>query len=141
MDSLKLPRSLDLVWDIKRSIESGVSVNVSLQSFLRKSADDEFHRKIQIWLQIPKIEKNEYMNSNFNSHQIAILRTIDMGLNGASIYEQLQSLEGEIIEMCESDIQEHVAKLPIIMQIPLLFLVFPAICILLIIPALAQLSL
>lgn len=140
MDGVNLPIVLVLVWDLKRVLDKGLSVQSGVQTFLKRKNEDKFVNQMKIWLQLDKNARLVHAQKCFNMHQMAVLRTIELGLSGQSIYEQICNLESEIVETCETDIQEHIAKLPILMQIPLIFLVFPAICILLLVPTLAQLS-
>jgi hypothetical protein len=139
MDDLKIPSILFLIWDIKRAIEKNLSLHEGLKSFLLRPSQDSFSRHFSIWLQSKQAYALRDL-SQFNSHQTVVLNIIQAGLSGQGIYEQIKSIEAEFIELCESDIQEHAAKLPLLLQFPLIFMIFPAICMLLIIPTLSQLS-
>ncbi len=144
MDDLKLPSSLLLIWEIKRTIEKNMSLQQGLQKFFARmtqpqSFNDEFAKNFLQWWQIrQKTQVSEL--SHFNAQHRAIITLLENGLRGQSIYEPLKALEADFIEMCDADIQEHAAKLPLLLQIPLIFLVFPAICILLLVPTLCQLA-
>ncbi|MES2802322.1 MAG: hypothetical protein V4654_07515 [Bdellovibrionota bacterium] len=144
MDDLNLPSSLVLIWDIKRAIEKNLSLQQGLQKFNQRmthnqSLKDEFAKNFLQWWQIrQKTQVSEL--SHFNAQHRAIITLLENGLRGQSIYEPLKALEVDFIEMCDADIQEHAAKLPLLLQIPLIFLVFPAICILLLVPTLCQLA-
>lgn len=143
MDNLNLPSSLVLIWEIKRTIEKNMSLQHGLQNFLQRmtqhhSSNDQFAKNFLQWWQIrQKTQVSEL--SHFNAQHRAIITLLENGLRGQSIYEPLKALEVDFIEMCDADIQEHAAKLPLLLQIPLIFLVFPAICILLLVPTLSQL--
>ncbi len=145
MDNLNLPSSLLLIWELKRTIEKNLSLQQGLQKFsqrltqLKTSKQDDFAKNFLQWWQIrQKTQVSEL--SNFNAQHRALIVLLENGLRGQSIYEPLKALEADFIEMCDADIQEHAAKLPLLLQIPLIFLVFPAICILLLVPTLSQLS-
>ena len=145
MDDLNLPSSLILVWDIKRAIEKKLSLQQGLQKFNQRATTnirgfhDDFAKNFVHWWQIRTKTQTSDLN-NFNAQHRALINLIESGLRGQSIYEPLKSLEADMIDMCEADIQEHAAKLPLLLQIPLIFLVFPAICILLLVPTLSQLA-
>lgn len=140
MEHLNLPSSLILVWDVKRAIEKNLSMQQGLQKFAERNVGgDQFAKNFKIWWQLRQKGQISDLNS-FNAQHRAIILTLESGLRGQSIYESLKALEADLIEMCESDIQEHAAKLPLMLQIPLIFLVFPAICILLLVPTLCQLT-
>lgn len=148
MDDLNLPSSLILVWDVKRAIEKNLSLQVGLQKFIQRQAnirqnnrhkEDLFAKNFVNWWQTR--QKNQLCDlTHFNAQHRAVIMLLELGLRGQSIYEPLKALEVDLIELCEIDIQEHAAKLPLILQIPLIFLVFPAICILLLVPTLSQLT-
>ncbi len=144
MDNLNLPSSLLLIWEIKRTIEKNLSLQQGLQKFSQRmtqhySSNDQFAKNFAQWWQIrQKTQVSEL--SHFNAQHRAIITLLENGLRGQSIYEPLKALEADFIEMCDADIQEHAAKLPLLLQIPLIFLVFPAICILLLVPTLSQLA-
>lgn len=144
MDNLNLPSSLLLIWEIKRTIEKNLSLQQGLQKFSQRmtqhySSNDQFAKNFLQWWQIrQKTQVSEL--SHFNAQHRAIITLLENGLRGQSIYEPLKALEADFIEMCDADIQEHAAKLPLLLQIPLIFLVFPAICILLLVPTLCQLA-
>jgi hypothetical protein len=141
MDNLNLPSSLILMWDLKRAIEKNISLKNGIQNFVQRPTklrnNDAFRTQFLIWWS--KFEKEKVSDLEpFNAQHRAIIMLIELGLRGISIYEQLKALEADIVEICESDIQEHAAKLPLLLQIPLVFLIFPAICILLLVPTLSQ---
>ena len=148
MDNLNLPTSLILIWELKRTIEKNLSLQQGLQKYfqnltqlhtLKGYKGDIFAKNFMQWWQIrQKTQVSEL--SFFNAQHRAIITLIESGLRGQSIYEPLKALEADFIEMCDADIQEHAAKLPLLLQIPLIFLVFPAICILLLVPTLCQLA-
>lgn len=144
MDNLNLPSSLILVWDLKRAIEKNLSLQQGLQKFIQRTTNirgfrDDFAKIFVKWWQIRQKTQISDLN-NFNAQHRAIIMLVESGLRGQSIYEPLKALEADLVEICEADIQEHAAKLPLLLQIPLVFLVFPAICILLLVPTLCQLA-
>jgi len=139
MDNIALPSTLVLVWDIKRSIEKNISLQVGIGVFVKRELKDEFAINFKTWF-LNKDQRNTIEAKQFNSFHKAVVTVLNYGLNGQPIYDQIKAIETEIIEQCDTCIQEHVAKLPLIMQIPLLFLIFPAICILLLVPTLYQLN-
>jgi hypothetical protein len=139
MDDINLPSALILVWDVKRAIEKNISLQNGINLFIQRKLVDSFSDSFKNWY-LNKEKRQVVFETQFNSFHKAIIHLLEHGLNGQPIYEQLRALELEIIDQCESCIQEHTARLPLIMQIPLLFLIFPAICVLLLVPTLAQLS-
>lgn len=137
-----------LIWQVRRTIEKNLSLQQGLQNFYQYLKQlqvakgykhDNFAKSFLHWWQIrQKTQVSEL--SHFNAQHRSIITLLENGLRGQSIYEPIKALEADFIEMCDADIQEHTAKLPLLLQIPLIFLVFPAICILLLVPTLCQLA-
>ncbi len=141
MANLKWPSILDFVSELKRTIEKNQSLHIGLENYLKKNHKDEFSLQLNSYLKQIELSKSteSLLNNMKSSHQAALFYLIK-GLEGASIYEQLVDFEKELYEICDLNLQEHIQKLPILLQIPLLFLIFPAIVIILIVPTLSQLS-
>ena len=145
MEDLNLPSSLLLVWDIKRALEKNQSIQLGIKVFISRRRNckfsvifSDFWRQYQVG---PVLAMEASLNTGrFNSAQRALIFLVNRGLSGQSIYENLKVLELEYIELCEDEIQRHVQKLPLLLQIPMLGLIFPAMMSLLIVPALGMLQ-
>ncbi len=149
MESITLPSSLQLIWHLRRSIEKNQSIHVGIQGFIEQMNSGPSHLKpcafsknfVLWWAQAQA--KNEFspntieLNKAFNFYQRSLIYLIMRGLSGTSIYENLKNIELEFVSSCEDDIQSHVLNLPLLLQIPLLFLIFPSIMVILIVPAMA----
>lgn len=145
MEDLNLPSSLLLVWDIKRALEKNQSIQIGIKFFILRKLNCKFADSFSdIWRQYqvgPVSAMEASLNTGrFNSAQRALIFLVNRGLSGQPIYENLKVLELEYIELCEDEIQRHVQKLPLMLQIPMLGLIFPAMMSLLIIPALGMLQ-
>jgi hypothetical protein len=144
MENIKLPASLLLIWDIRRALEKNQSLQIGIKFFLSRQLKCRFshafadlHRD-----QMLKTEKSENVSlspDKFNVPQRALMFLIVKGLAGLPIYENIKLLEKEFVTHCEDDIQGHIMKLPLLLQIPMLGLLFPAIMCMLIVPALGML--
>jgi len=146
MENIMLPASLVLIWDIRRALEKNQSLQVGIKNFLARSLRCRFSNAFMDIYQEQRLKvdtsKNVALNpEKFNVSQRALVFLIMKGLSGLPIYENLKLLEKEFIAHCEDDIQTHTMRLPLLLQIPMLGLLFPAIMCLLIIPALAMLRL
>lgn len=142
MESINLPGSVLLVWDLKRAIEMNQSIKLGLTRFLDRNLKCSFSIKIkQSYLQCQHGHSFQIDQKNMTVHQRAALDLMLKGLAGMSIYESLVELNTNMMSCCEDDIEKHVSLLPLLLQIPLLGLLFPAILMLLIIPALKMLNL
>ncbi len=141
MANLTFPSVVFLVWDLKRVIEQNLSIQKGMKLYLERHSHDEFAKKVFICTQSLLVQDREKHLMEMRPYQKAVLILYFEALKGVSIYDQLIQIERDLIEECECAIQAHIALLPIKLQIPLILFIFPAICILLIIPTLAQLNL
>lgn len=133
--------TLVLLWDVKRSLEKGYSVSNGIKFFIARNLQHEFSRFVADWFQ-----QQQSQNERLNTHHLGasrrhLLALLDLGLGGQSILESLKSYETEVIIGCEDEVQNHIAKLPLLLMIPLMGLIFPALMMLLIMPALKMLQL
>ena len=158
MESLSTPSSLYLLWDLKRALEKNQSLQVGVKFFIYRGFNCRFSKSFHEWWLSKQMNNseassakpspdtllntplNKSLNSKFNIRQQALIQILEKGLEGAPIYENLKSLEKDFLIFCEDDIQSHTALLPLLMQIPLMGLIMPAILALLIIPALGLLQ-
>jgi hypothetical protein len=141
MEYLDLPSSLLLVWDLKRAIETNQSVKVGLLKFIERDLKTLFATTLKKWAeQNIKGHKTDINLAQFNMHQRLVIEILQKGLQGMSIYESLIELNTNMIGCCDDDIEKHVALLPLLLQIPLLGLLFPAILMLLVVPAVKMLN-
>lgn len=137
MAHLKIPGSLVLVFELKRTIEKNHSVRTGLQNYIKSSSKDNFKVNfLKFWNLYEQQGTKSHSFEDFNLNQKALLELIINAVNGIPIYENLCELEKEMIMACEDSIQRHIQLMPIKLQIPLLLLVFPALLILLLVPAL-----
>ncbi len=145
MEDLNLPASLILVWDLKRAIEKNQSIQLGIKIFISRGLKCQFGLSFsEFWRQYhvgPVQSADVLMKSlSLNAAQRALMFVVIKGLLGQSVYENLKLLEVEYVAYCEDEIQRHVQKLPLLLQIPLLGLIFPAMMSLLIVPALGMLQ-
>ncbi len=145
MEDLNLPASLLLVWDMKRALEKNQSLQLGIKVFISRKLKCKFSVSFgDFWRQYqvgPALAMESSLNiGRLNSTQRALIFLVIKGLSGQSIYENLKALESEYIIYCEDEIQRHIQKLPMLLQIPMLGLIFPAIMSLLIVPALGMLK-
>ncbi len=137
MDDLKLPTPLLLLWDVKRALESHRTSLAGVESYTKRNLKDDFSQKVIFWLN----NRSSQQKPDFKSlYQRQLIGLIQKSYEGISIYEQLKDLEKEMVQVCEDDIERHLQKLPLLLQIPLMGLIFPAIMMILIVPILNMLS-
>ena len=134
MENLAPP--LVLLWDVKRAIENGQSVQAGLKVFLARPKINAFQYQTETWwlsLNNPNVMFNK---KKLPVQRRLLLELMESGQRGAAIGPGLKSMEAELILRCEDEIQTHVARLPLLLLIPLLGLIFPAMLMLLILPIL-----
>ncbi len=128
--------TLVLVWDVKRSLEKGQSVATGIRIFIERDIHHEFSYFVKKWYLHFQSEKEMMNSQHLNSTRRHLLSLLKYGLQGQTILESLKSYETELILSCEDEIQNHVARLPLLLLLPLMGLIFPALMMLLIWPAL-----
>lgn len=132
---------LVLLWEVKRSLEKGQSVGSGIKNYLKYTKTDEFQHQVEIWWMTQTNSQILYDKTQLNYKRQYLLEVLEAGLKGHSILQTLQSLEDELIMSCEDEIQKYVARLPMLSLIPLMFLIFPAMMLILILPLLKLLQL
>ena len=133
--------TLVLLWDVKRSLEKGYSVSSGIKFFITRDLQHEFSFFVKKWFQQQQSQNEPLNTQHLTASRRHMLTLLDMGLNGQSILESLKSYESEVIISCEDEVQNHLAKLPLLLMIPLMGLIFPSLMMLLIGPALKMLLL
>lgn len=133
--------TLVLVWDVKRSLEKGQSVAMGIRTFIDRNIRHDFSQFVKKWYLHFQSEKETLNSQHLNSTRRHLLSLLEYGLQGQTILESLKSYEAELIMSCEDEIQNHVAQLPLLLLIPLMGLIFPALMMLLIWPALKMFQL
>lgn len=131
---------LVLLWEVKRSLEKGQSVGSGIKKYLKRVKTGEFRFQTEIWWMAQSNSRILYDGSRINYKRRYLLEVLEAGLKGQGILQTLQSLENELILSCEDEIQKHVARLPLLSLIPLMFFIFPAMMLILILPLLKLLQ-
>ena len=128
--------TLVLLWDVKRALEKGQSVSVGLRKFTERNLKHEFSSFVNGWQLHLQSQQKPPLTQHLSPTRRHLLALLEHGLAGQSILEALKSYELELILSCDDEIQSHIAKLPLILLIPLMGLIFPSLMMLLIWPAL-----
>ncbi len=135
MENLKLPSILNLIWEAQRAIEKNQTFQIGIERYLESDYQDMFAVQFRKWV----VNRSEV--SGFDSLHRGLIDILHSGYQGQAIYDRLKLIETDYVEICMDDIAAHIAKIPLIMQIPLIFLIFPAVCLLLLVPTLSMLQL
>lgn len=118
--------SLKVILEVRTAIEGGHSVRQGLLSYLKINNSD-FSQILRTWML--RRDHNQETGSIINDlvpARRAVIQCFERGLGGTPILPQLIELEGEIIKLCESELDEQIKIMPIKMLLPLLGLMFPA---------------
>ena len=149
-----LSPTLIFLWEIKRALEKGFSIHSGVERYIQRNRSTKFTLQVESWWSGQTHKPNSYPNakpslavkdSQVQKSEVTMTRKylfeiLELGLKGQSILETLKVYEKELILSCEDEIQGHIARLPLILMIPLMGLIFPALMILLIGPLLSALS-
>lgn len=137
METLAPP--LELMIEVRFSIEKGLSVKKSAQIAASKASDAEWKRVLHLWLSLIEMGRStSAMKAKLSLARRQSLDILEQGMAGESIYSQVCSLEQEFLEAAHLEMEHYVATLPIKSLIPLLFFQFPSFLLLLIGPFLQQ---
>lgn len=136
-----LSPTLYLLWDVKRSLEKGQSIQTGIKIFLAKPNDIKFHRQVEQWWQAQNHKSGHFDKSKVYMTRKYLLDILEVGLTGQSILETLKVYEKELIQNCEDEVQAHLSRLPLLLLFPLMGMIFPALMLLLIGPLLSSLTL
>lgn len=128
--------TLILLWDVKRAIERGQSIRVGVQNFIERTQKNQFKEQVRLWWMSQTGAQVVFDSSKMSMSRKHLLEILELGLRGLTILETLKSYEQELIFRCEDEIQKHIARLPMILMIPLMGLIFPAMILLLLGPLL-----
>ncbi|WP_373998548.1 hypothetical protein [Bdellovibrio bacteriovorus] len=130
MEGLAPP--LELLSSVKRAIEKGQSVKQGVLHYIKKH-DGEFPLIVTQWLALLQQgqDPKECIQGLSSLHRRTLLQILERGLRGEAIHGVLVRLEEELIEACNEEITNKIARLPFIMLVPLLIFQFPAFLVLL----------
>ncbi|MBC7420996.1 MAG: hypothetical protein H7328_09745 [Bdellovibrio sp.] len=131
-----LAPSLVLLWDVKRSLEKGQSLSLGIKSFLARKRENNFADQVESWWLAQSNPNLCFDKQKITVTRKYLLEILEQGLRGQGILESLKAYESELILSCEDEIQKHIAKLPLILMIPLMGFIFPSLMMLLIGPLL-----
>lgn len=131
---------LVLLWEVKRSLEKGQGISVGIKNYLKRVTTGFFRHQVETWWAAQNNSLILYDKSLLSHKRRYLLEVLEAGLKGHGILQALYGLESELILSCEDEIQNHISRLPLLALIPLMFLIFPALMLLLIVPLLKLLQ-
>ena len=130
--------SILFVRNLRTIIGQGTSMNDAMMSLCTRPQND-FEIKMAIWWAQKRLGKEgqALLDTDF---QRTCLELIEMGLQGAPVFQALEILEKEMKMEFERQWKAYLESLPARLSIPLLFLFFPAYVVLLFGPLVMQYS-
>lgn len=137
MENLAPP--LELLMDVRFGLEKGQSLKKTLLVYIESQPEDPWRQELRLWLQLLEMGRSPLeILGKMTFVRRQCLEILQQGLRGESIYQQICSLEEEVLEATRLEIDEFVSLLPMKSLIPLLFFQFPAFLALLLGPFLAS---
>lgn len=118
---------LALLLCVKRILEKGQPVKQGVLYYLKRH-DGEFAIEVSRWMALLQQGKDTQgvINSLSSQYRQVLLQLLERGMRGESVYSAIQGLEEELIEACEEEITNKLARLPFLLLVPLLLFQFPA---------------
>jgi hypothetical protein len=127
--------TLDLLYEL----ESGGTARSAVKKYTTHF-QNEFCLMLRHWLRLQEFGELVIAEPTFkSSYQKAIWDLLMLSQQGASLVIPVRELELELRFVCEEQLEQHLATLPYKLMIPLLFMQFPALMVILLGPLLAQL--
>ncbi len=137
MDAIASPYIF--VESLRYELESGGTLLPIVRN-LSQEISGEFGLQIEQWLantQTNRLEVGEVQKS-WSLYRKSIFDLLDMSRAGVSIIEPLKSMEKEMLQICENDLQRHLDRLPFKLMVPMLFFQFPGVMLLIVGPLMVQ---
>lgn len=123
--------TLHLSLIVRAALENGNSVRTGVRQFLSVSTDP-FIEIVGKWILLVDQEQPLHpLLENLHPCRRSLLLLLDKGLKGLPILPHLIILEEEIIQSCETELENQIQKLPLLLMLPIFLLMFPAYLILL----------
>lgn len=133
-----LAPSYRLLLQIRYRMGSGVAVHEALRQSL-PCEDGEFERALRRWWQARERGARPRPRDHFLPPlQRVFVETLERGMNGEPILERLGEIEEEMRTNMQDTVERHLQRLPVILLLPLTFLVFPAFLLQLLGPLLSE---
>lgn len=134
MEIKDLNLNLRLLCEIKMSLEQGKAIHSALKSYRDKYRDEvsEFLGRWEAQL-TGNLNLRVQNVAGFDSLRFAsrnILLLAERSLRGESILPALREFEADLLKLLHSEAEEHAAKLPVYLTLPLVGLIFPALMLL-----------
>jgi hypothetical protein len=131
--------SLELLLEVRFGIEKGVGIKPVIDGYIQSQGHNDWGQKLGLWLKLQEMGRpTQSLLAELSFARRQVLEVLEQGLRGEAIYSQLCSLQEELVQATELEIDEFVVKLPLKSLIPLLFLQFPAFLLLLLGPFLTE---
>lgn len=132
-----LAPSYNFVLFLQMELSSGSSVRTIVDLYIKDTEPDNFTEILLSWLKWhPSTSYSDFclkirMSSAF---QRLLFDLLYQAVQGKSIYEAINSLEREMREASQAELDQHLGRLPYKLMIPLLLLQFPALLLLILGP-------
>ena len=135
-----LAPSLKCILEIQGSLKGGCGVKTALWNYVRRN-DDSFSQQVFEWLRLKEQggPAKEYRDGVASVYRKTLLSIFDMGLEGLPIIERLEEIEGELLKVSRSELDQYIKRLPFLSLLPLLCFQLPALLLIVLSPVLDEL--
>jgi hypothetical protein len=129
---------LAMLLAVRWSLERGDSIRLAVTNYIEEMPVGPWKRDVLTWWSLCNMQSSttNFYQEQSSLHRRTLLQVLELGLRGASIYQQICQLEEETYQACEDEIDQRASLLSIQALLPLLFLQFPAFFLLLLGPLL-----
>ncbi|WP_413559109.1 hypothetical protein [Bdellovibrio sp. HCB209] len=123
---------LSLLLCVKRALEKGQTAKSGVMSYLKRHQGD-FPDVVARWMALLQQGKDTHglIKEISSPHRQILLQLLERGIRGESIYNMVVTLEEELVDACQEEISNKLARLPFLLLVPLLLFQFPAFLLLL----------
>lgn len=133
--------TLYLCLEVRAALEKGQALEAVVSSIalrMERDLSGQIQRLISIYRHSGMTEAMKLPCESV--YRQTLFNIIVSGLEGEPILDRVRDLEKEIRFACESDIERHVARVPLLVMIPIMLLQLPGFMLLLFGPILNQLT-
>jgi len=138
----RIPIQIGFLQEVIYLIESGRSVREAVLMIQSQSKRSHFINLLSIWMKQKEVGvcNRDFINALESALNRKIFSLLERGVEGESILKYLFILEAEAQEQLQIKRDKQMALLTTKLLIPLLFFIFPAYLILLIVPLMSDLT-
>lgn len=129
----ELSPQLRIVMWCRFRVEMGLSLRKSLEEYFNSGICNE-PQWINWWRSVDGRSTSKKNDQKFTPYSMVILQVLERGLNGEPIQQTLHSLEEDLLESNQADLDQYASSLAFKALFPLILFLIPAFFLLLVGP-------